>query len=177
MSCHFLNRRKILTALAVGGAVLSLVATNAQANGAATKPPANASADEIEKFCSNIVDPAKDRRYLIQRQELEKLQAGVDERLKALKVRTAEYQDWLKRRNDFLEKADANLVNIYKNMKPDAAAPRLAAVDINIAAAILMKLAPQKSGLILAEMDAKRAAQLTSILSSAGDPKTSRNPS
>ncbi len=34
----------------------------------------------------------------------------------------AEYEDWLKRRNDFLKQAELGLVDIYKTMKPDAAA-------------------------------------------------------
>lgn len=171
-----LNRRAILGALATGSAALTFAATSTKAAEPAAKPPANASADEIQQFCSNIVDPARDRRYLMQRQDLEKLQAQVNERIKALEDRKAEYEDWLKRRNDFLDKAEANLVDIYKNMKPDAAAPRLAAVDVNIAAAILMKLTPRQSGLILSEMNADRAAQLTSLISSASDSKTSRNP-
>ena len=128
-----------------------------------------ATADEIQQYCANIVDPARDRRYLLQKQDLEKLQAGVDERLKALDKRKAEYEDWLQRRNDFLNKAEANLVDIYKNMKPDAAARRLAAVDVNIAAAILMKLTPRQSSLIMSQMDAATAAKLTALISSAAD--------
>lgn len=147
---------------------------SAQGNSHAT-PPVGASQDEIQKFCSNIIDTARDRRYLIQRQELEKLQAGIDDRMKALEARKAEYQDWLKRRDDFLKQADNNLTNIYKNMKPDAAAAALQAVDINVAAAIMMKLSPKQSGLIFAEMKADTAAKITSILSAAGDPNTSKD--
>jgi flagellar motility protein MotE (MotC chaperone) len=162
--------------LAFAAMLMSSAVANAEdAHGSAA--PAGISADEIQQYCSNIVDPARDRRYLIQTQELQKLQAGVDERLKALEARKAEYQDWLQRRNDFLQKAEASLVDIYKNMKPDAAAPRLAAVDTNIAAAILMKLTPRQSGLILSEMAADKAAKLTGIISSASDSTTSKSPS
>lgn len=144
------------------------------AAGDIAKPPANASIDEIQRYCSNIVDPARDRRYLIQKQELEKLQGAVDERLKALDKRKAEYQDWLQKRNDFLKMAEQDLVDMYKSMKPADAAPRLAATDINVTAAILLKLTPRQSGLILAQMDPDKAAKLTGLISSAADTRTSQ---
>lgn len=62
-------------------------------------------------------------------------------------------------------------------MKADAAAPQLAEVNPALAAAIIMKLPPRQSGLILAEMDAKKAAIVASIMSSATDKTTSRDPS
>jgi flagellar motility protein MotE (MotC chaperone) len=151
----------------LASAAMLLVSVSALANDTPAAPPANASIDEIQQYCSNVVDPARDRRYLLQKQDLEKLKADVDVRLKALEERRNEYQDWLKKRNDFMEMARQDLVDIYKNMKPDAAAPRLAEVDIYVAAAILMKLTPRQSGLILSEMDPAKAAKLTGLISSA----------
>ncbi len=136
-----------------------------------------ASADEIREFCTNIADAARDQRYLLQKQELEDLQKDVDERIKTLEARRAEYEDWLKRRNDFLKSAEAGLVEIYKKMKPDAAAAQLAELDPEIASAIVMKLAPRQSSTILGEMPADKAATLTSIIASASDPNTSKDPS
>ncbi|MFD1012748.1 MotE family protein [Shinella fusca] len=136
-----------------------------------------ASADEIREFCTNIADAARDQRYLLQKQELENLQKDVDERIKTLEARRAEYEDWLKRRNDFLKSAEAGLVEIYKKMKPDAAAAQLAALDPEIASAIVMKLAPRQSSTILGEMPADKAAVLTRIIASASDPNTSKDPS
>lgn len=151
----------------LGAAAFLLATVSAMANDTPATPPANASIDEIQQYCSNVVDPARDRRYLMQKQDLEKLKADVDVRLKALEERRNEYQDWLKKRNDFMEMARQDLVDIYKNMKPDAAAPRLAEVDVYVAAAILMKLTPRQSGLILSEMDPAKAAKLTGLISSA----------
>jgi flagellar motility protein MotE (MotC chaperone) len=34
------------------------------------------SEDEIKQFCTNIAEPARDQRYLLQKQELEKLARG-----------------------------------------------------------------------------------------------------
>ncbi|MBP2548068.1 flagellar motility protein MotE (MotC chaperone) [Neorhizobium galegae] len=130
---------------------------------------------DIEKFCTNIADSARDQRYLLQKQELDKLKSGVDERIVVLETRKAEYEDWLKRRNDFLASAQAGLVDIYKTMKADAAAPRLEAMEPGVAAAIIMKLPARQSGLILSEMDPKKAGLISSILSSASDPNTSKD--
>jgi flagellar motility protein MotE (MotC chaperone) len=133
----------------------------------------SASADEIRAFC----DAARDQRYLIQKQELETLQKDVDERIKVLETRRAEYEDWLKRRNDFLKMAEGGLVEIYRKMKPDAAAAQLAEINPEIASAIVMKLPARQSSSILGEMPADKAALLTRIIAIAGKANTSKDPS
>jgi len=153
----------------LGATATLLAAVSAMANDTPAAPPANASIDEIQQYCSNVVDPARDRRYLLQKQDLEKLKADVDVRLKALEERRNEYQEWLKKRTDFMDMARQDLVDIYKNMKPDAAAARLAEVDVYVAASILMRLTPRQSGLILSEMDPAKAAKLTGLISSSAD--------
>ncbi|PZN52398.1 MAG: hypothetical protein DIU65_09975, partial [Proteobacteria bacterium] len=129
--------------------------------------PDAASQSEIERFCSNIADAARDRRYALQAAELKKLQEELDRRIEALEEKRADYESWLKRREVFLARAQDSVVNIYADMKPDAAAERLAAVNAELAAAILMKLEPRKAGIILNEMDTKAAATLTGIMASA----------
>ncbi len=80
---------------------------NAQQANVAAK---DSTAADIEKFCTNIADSARDQRYLLQKQELEKLQADVDERIcRSGKARKTEYEQWLKVRNEFMAKADAGL--------------------------------------------------------------------
>ncbi|MEW7007068.1 MotE family protein [Lentilitoribacter sp. EG35] len=125
--------------------------------------------EDIRKFCDNIADAAKDKRYLLQREELHKLQTQVDKRIDALKVQRDDYKQWLKKRNDFLEKAEAGLVEIFKKMKPDAAAKQLEIIDQNIAAALIMKLSPRLSSQIFNEMDAEVAATLATIIASTVD--------
>lgn len=137
----------------------------------------NASADEIREFCTNIADAARDQRYLLQKQELENLQKDVDERIKTLEARRAEYEEWLTRRNAFLKQAEGGLVEIYRKMKPDAAAAQLAELNPQIASAIVMKLPPRQSSTILGEMSADKAALLTRIIAAAGDANTSKDPS
>jgi len=141
------------------------------------KPVAKTAREEIKAFCANIADAARDQRYLLQRQELTKLQAEVNDRIDQLEQRKSEYEGWLKKRNDFLKKAEAGLVDIYKGMKPDAAAGQLNLIDPNLASAIIMKLSPRQSSQILAEMDPEKAAALTEIISAAGSRNAQRNPS
>ena len=130
-------------------------------------PAVSGDESEVERFCSNIADAARDRRYALQSAELKQLQTEVDNRIKALEEKRNEYETWLKRREVFLARAEEGVVSIYAGMKPDAAAERLAIVDVNLAAAILMKLESRKAGVILNEMDQKAAAKLTGIMASA----------
>lgn len=168
----FTPKRVLLALFVVAGALPS-----AKAQEQVRVTTGDSSGQEIQQYCGNIVDQARDQRYLMQKQDLEKLQEDINERVAILEARKAEYEDWLKRRNDFLQQAEANLINIYKTMKPDAAAPQLQEIDAGVAAAIIMKLPPRQSGLILSEMDAKKAAIVASIMSSATDKTTSRDPS
>ena len=168
--------RRRLMMIAAGCTMLVMPGAFAQEVAApAAGIPANS--DEIQQFCTNIADAARDQRYLLQKKDLETLQAQVDARITTLEERRAEYEDWLKRRNDFLEKAELGLVDIYKTMKADAAAGQLELVNPGIAAAIVMKLPPRQSSLILAEMDSEKAAVLTNIIASASDSTTSKEPS
>jgi Uncharacterized conserved protein len=149
-----------------------------QATAPASQPSVldSATQEEIQKFCGSIIEPARDQRYLMQKQELEKLQSDIDSRIAVLEERKAEYEDWLKRRNDFMKQAEGKLVEIYRKMPADAAAPQLQETDAILAAAIIMKLPPRQSSLILAEMEPDKAAIVASIMSSATDPNTSKDP-
>jgi len=132
-----------------------------------TLPSASAPQSEVQRFCSNIADAARDRRYQLQAAELAALQADVDKRIEALEAKRRDYEDWLKRRNDFLAQAQDDVVEIYSKMRPDAAAERMAELDPELAAGILMKLDARKAGVILNEMERKAAAMLTGVMASA----------
>lgn len=165
--------------IALAPAIVVLVGSMSGALAEEEKPnPAPKTArEEIKAFCANIADSARDQRYLLQKEELSKLQAQVDDRIAQLEKRKSEYEGWLKQRNDFLKKAETGLVDIYKGMKPDAAAGQLNLIDPRLASAIIMKLAPRQSSQILAEMDPEKAAALTEIISAAGSRNAQRNPS
>lgn len=161
--------------LALGLTLTAL--TGAEAQEPVTAVTAGSTQDEIRQFCTNIADAARDQRYVLQKEELDKLQSEVNDRITLLEKRKAEYEDWLKQRNDFMKQAENGLVAIYKTMKADAAAPQLQETPPILAAAIIMKLPPKQSGLIMAEMDPEKAGIIASIMASAADPATSKDPS
>jgi flagellar motility protein MotE (MotC chaperone) len=174
MTVSELLRRLALPA----AAVLLLTIPGAFAQEAHTSAGGELTSDEeIKQFCSNIAEPARDQRYLLQKQELDKLRADVDSRIAEMQKRRDEYQDWLKRRDDFMKQAEASLTDIYKKMKPDAAAQQLQAVKVEVAAAVIMRLNASQSSLILNEMDPVKAAVIANIIASASDPNTSKDPS
>ncbi len=162
-------RRALLGAVAL--TALAVIGGSAAAEDAAPLLAGSvAAADsetEVERFCSNIADAARDRRYMLQTKELETLQQEVDKRLALLEEKRAEYEAWMKRREEFIAMATDSVVKIYGGMRADAAAERLAELDARLAAAILMKLDSRKAGVILNEMERKAAASLTSIMVSA----------
>ncbi|WP_292897013.1 MULTISPECIES: MotE family protein [unclassified Nitratireductor] len=163
-----LRLKKISTAVFAGLVVATQIAP---LHALAAENPATMKPDEVERFCANIADAARDRRYALQAMELEKLKGEVDERIAALEQKRADYEGWLQRRNVFLAQAEAGIVEIYASMRPDAAAERLAEVRVELAAAILMKLEPRTAGIILNEMNSKSAATLTTIIASAARPE------
>ena len=124
----------------------------------ATKDP------RTSQYCTNIADAAADARFAWQKQTLAALEKEIEERIKILERKRAEYEEWLRRRNDLLAKADESIVAIYSRMRPDAAALQLANMNDDIAAAILAKLNPRSASAVLNEMEPARAAQLTNIL-------------
>ncbi|MBN7756730.1 MotE family protein [Nitratireductor aquimarinus] len=167
-----MSRRNPLKKIATGAfAGVLLAAQLAPLHALAAENPATMKPAEVERFCANIADAARDRRYALQAMELEKLKGEVDERIAALEQKRADYEGWLQRRNIFLAQAEAGIVEIYSSMRPDAAAERLAEVRVELAAAILMKLEPRTAGIILNEMNSKSAATLTTIIASAARPE------
>lgn len=131
-------------------------------------PPSNvangANANDAAQFCSNVVDAASDARLAWQMKELEKAEGLLRQRIADLEAKRAEYETWLKLREDFLRKAEDNVVEIYSRMKPDAAALQLASMIDETAAAVLAKLTPRSSSAILNEMEPARAAHLANTL-------------
>jgi flagellar motility protein MotE (MotC chaperone) len=164
---HSRNWRTGVAAVTFGALVFAVGPARTASGDIATGAPAAEAGTEVERFCSNIADAARDRRYAMQAKELERLKAEIDERIKALETKRLDYEQWLKRRDDFLARAEDNVVKIYAKMKPDAAAERLAEVKIELAAGILMKLDPRQASTILNEMDSRAAATITGVMASA----------
>ncbi len=125
-------------------------------------------AQDLMRFCSNIADPARERRYALKQAELEALQSQIDDRMAKLEAKRAAYEEWRAKRDDFVAQAQESLVAIYSRMRPDAAAERLELLGPPLAAAIVMRLKPSLAGTILNEMEADAAARVSSVIAASG---------
>jgi flagellar motility protein MotE (MotC chaperone) len=137
---------------------------------ASPTPAAEPSPATVKSYCENIADAALDARFLHQKEELATLEQELAKKTTLLESKKTEFQDWLKRRDDFISKAEGNLVKLYSKIKPDAAALQLAALDEEAAAALLLKLSAKASSAILDQMDTAKAARLVSVMIGAARP-------
>jgi len=124
-------------------------------------------ADEIERFCGNIADAARERRNANQLKDMEALKAEIDTRVQQLDAKRAEYEKWMRMRQEFMAQANEQVVKIYARMRADSAAERLVELQPELAAAILMKLDVKQSGQIFNEMERTAVAKLTGIMAAA----------
>ncbi len=154
-----------LTALAGLTATGPAVAAE-QAAADQKQPVAAADPDAVnaDAYCRNIANQAADARYARQAESLAAMTKALDDRIAALEAKRADYEKWVATRQDFLSRADASVVAIYSQMRPDAAAQQFAVMGEEAAAAILSKLQPRTASAILNEMDAVTAAHLTNVM-------------
>ncbi len=122
-----------------------------------------------EQYCSNVLDTAAAAQIARQTTALEKTRTEIAGRIALLAAKTEELKDWIKKREDFTAHATDSLVQIYSKMKPDAAAGQLMAMDELVAAAIMSRLTPKTSSLIMAEMSAGKGARLSAVIAGAGE--------
>jgi flagellar motility protein MotE (MotC chaperone) len=126
--------------------------------------PGSQSESDATKFCANVADAASDARVAWQQKELEATEAKLRQRIAELEAKRAEYEQWLKLREDFLKKAEDNVVEIYSRMNPEAAALQIASMADETAAAVLAKLRVRNASTILNEMEPARGAHIANIL-------------
>lgn len=133
-------------------------------------PPASTpELSPAQQYCSNVLDAATAAQIAQQTRNLEKAQKQLDDRLVLLAEKADVLKNWIKLREDFTARATDSLVQIYSKMKPDAAAAQLAAMDEMVAAAVISKLTPKVSSLIMTEMEVARAARLSAVIAGAGE--------
>ncbi len=119
-------------------------------------------------YCATIADAAADARFAWQKEQLAALEKQVEERIRRLEEKRAEYEAVVQRRKEFLAKADESVVAVYAKMRADAAALQLTNMPEDNAAAILVKLNARTASAVLAEMEASRAASLARKMAEAG---------
>lgn len=159
--------RNVLPALMVAGAFASASAQEKPGPAAGRLPQESADATVRDRYCASIADAAAEARIAWQTRTLADLEAQIEARIAQLKAERAKYEVWLRRREEFLKKAEESVVAIYSRMSPDAAAPQLAVLEDETAASVLARLKPRNAGAILSEMDPRRAAQLTAFIAGA----------
>jgi flagellar motility protein MotE (MotC chaperone) len=122
---------------------------------------------EASRFCANAGPSIAEARIAWERKQLAELDAQVKQRLADLEKAEASVQEWVAKRDAMLKSASDDLVAIYAKMQPETAATQIAAMDDQMAAAILGKLKAGTAGAILNEMEADRASKLAVVLSGA----------
>lgn len=136
-----------------------------------TKPPLPRTlvdnANVAQQYCFNIADAAKDARYAWQKKTLADIETELNKRIALLDARTAEYQKWLARRDEFIRNAEENVVKIMSGMRPDAAAVQLSLMNEESAAAVIAKLNTRNASAVMNEMSPEKAAKLTMIITGA----------
>jgi flagellar motility protein MotE (MotC chaperone) len=142
----------------------------AAANKTSDKNAADKAPDiEASRFCANAAPSIAEARVAWEAKKLSELDAQVKQRLVDLEKAEASVQEWVAKRDAMLKSASDDLVAIYAKMQPETAATQIAAMDDQMAAAILGKLKAGAAGAILNEMEAERASKLATILSGATD--------
>jgi flagellar motility protein MotE (MotC chaperone) len=145
--------------------LIPLLISPAFAEDSQAAAPGQPSEPGVSSYCANIADQAADARFAWQTETLTALKKEIEDKIAALEAKRAEYEEWLKKRNDALAQAESGIVNIYAKMKPDAASKQLSAMDVPTAAAILHRLNVRNASAILNEMDPDRAAELAKAMS------------
>ena len=139
-------------------------------NSAAPPPRAEDSATGeslVEQYCRVAVDAGVAAKIKEEELRAKSLKDEIERKVDELGKATADLQTWLKRREDFKAAATENLVSVYAQMDPEAAAQRLTVVGEPTAAAILMKLPAKNASAVLGEMQPDMAGKITAYMAGA----------
>ncbi len=102
-----------------------------------------------------------------QSKRLIELESRIKDEIAILEKTEKGAREWVTKRDELMKAATDDVVAIYAKMTAEAAAAQMATMDDPLAASILAKLKPQAASGILDEMDADRAAKLTTLMSGA----------
>ena len=137
----------------------------AKSIGAADPDSSSSESISVAKaFCTVNGPAAKEARIAWQTEQLHTLEERAAKKAEELAARSEELRAWIKRRDETLEKADAQLVAIYLKMKPEVAAQQISTMREDMAVSILSHLSARVAGAVFNEMSADKAARLASAL-------------
>jgi flagellar motility protein MotE (MotC chaperone) len=123
---------------------------------------------DVVHYCGNLAPTAAQARLAYQTKKLMELESRIKQQLDALEAEEARAREWVAKRDTLMKAASEDVVAIYAKMSAEAGAAQIATMDDPVAAGILSKLNPRVAGAILGEMDADRAAKLTSLMTGSG---------
>ena len=167
----------ILTATLVIGFSTRSPSQERQKPDADVKKAEPVTGDGAQQYCANVVNIAADARIAWEMKRLDDLETQIKQKITELAAKEAESREWIAKRDEFMKKAEDDVVAVYAKMEPEAAAGQLILMDEGMAAALLSKLNPKVASAILDEMDAGKAARLTDQMSAAGAPVANRKKS
>jgi flagellar motility protein MotE (MotC chaperone) len=133
-------------------------------DGIKLKPAERPTTGEVERYCGALAPGASEARAAYQLRRLADLEAQVREAAEKLEAQELAAREWVTKRDEMMKAAMDDVVAIYGKMDPETAAPKLAAMDDMIAAAVLAKLNPRAASAILSAMDTDKAARLSTLL-------------
>jgi flagellar motility protein MotE (MotC chaperone) len=134
-----------LVVMALGflpAAGLGLCAEQKKPDGASAED-SGTPANDIKQFCVNNAAAVGDARIAWQTSKLRELEKEINQRLGELDSKKAQLAEWMRKRDEAMQKANAAVIAIYAQMKPTAAAQNLSAMEDSVAAAIIAKLSPR----------------------------------
>lgn len=102
-------------------------------------------------------------------QLLEAAERRIDERIAELRTLRDDIETLLGELSEAEAEEMVRLVAIYNNMEVDAAAERLAALDLDTQVQIVTRMTARQAGPIMAEMNVRDAAALSALIASRRD--------
>ena len=147
--------------------VATALALGPSAAGYAENAATEAVERDVARYCSNVLDEARERRYALLDERLATAREQIEARRDELVARTEELAEWVERREAFVALADDTLVAIYGVMRPDTAGEQLAMLPPTVGAAVLVRLKPRQASAVLASMPRETAAELASVIAAA----------
>jgi len=166
------SRHAAIGAIVVVGLLAGSAAAQNDGKPKPAAPPPDKSADAgVSRYCANVAPVAAEARIAWETRRLNELDEQIKQRVAELEKAEAETRDWVSKRDALLNSASDDVVSIYGKMDPEAAAAQLATMDEPIAVSILHKLKVSAASAILDQMDAARAARLTSLILTAAAPE------
>ena len=166
------SRHAAIGAIVLVGLLAGSAAAQNDGKTKPTAPPAEKSADPgVSRYCANVAPVAAEARIAWETRHLNELDAQIKQRIADLEKAEADTREWVSKRDALLNSASDDVVAIYGKMDPEAAAAQLAAMDEPIAVSIMHKLKVGAASAILDQMEAPRAARLTSLILAVAAPE------